>query len=473
MDRLACIRLPAFSLQQLLRGHPGWAGDPVVVVDRQQAAGAILQLNQSAGQLGLKAGMRYAAALALVPGLRAGAIDPSQDTEARRELIELLQEFSPDVEPAGEPGVFWLRCAGFERLYDSPLQWSRAVQSGLDLLGYRATVVAGFSRYGTYAIAHSWSGAFAFVNVEAEQNATGRVPLSALALGKAATRILDKLGVRTVAELLAIPAGELRRRLGRDAQRWHQRLADMLYLPLQPVPLMAPTVQRCDFSPPIDNEQQILANCEEMLTSHLERCTRRSLALRRVVLHLTFEDNEEQTVTIQPAGPTVSLPQLLLLLRLRVATVSCETAITTLQLETEDVPREAEQLLLFAEHSPRDQDQAAEALAEIRAQFGEACVQHAIPQDSHQPELQVCWQEFAQLQAPKPQDGVPCLVRRVETTPQPMVQPRGRILGQWRLATAWWHEPLQRTYTYIELPNGMVHWGFSNGRLWLRHGQIA
>src|SRR5437867_11827807 len=40
MERLACVSLPAFPLQLLLRSHPDWAGYPAVVIDEDKPQGS-------------------------------------------------------------------------------------------------------------------------------------------------------------------------------------------------------------------------------------------------------------------------------------------------------------------------------------------------------------------------------------------------------------------------------------------------
>ena len=39
---MACVELPAFPLQLLLKRHPEWVGRPVAVVDRDKPQGVIL-----------------------------------------------------------------------------------------------------------------------------------------------------------------------------------------------------------------------------------------------------------------------------------------------------------------------------------------------------------------------------------------------------------------------------------------------
>ena len=48
MDQTACVDAPAFPLQLLLKHHPGWASQPVAVVDRDSPRGRILWVNDLA-----------------------------------------------------------------------------------------------------------------------------------------------------------------------------------------------------------------------------------------------------------------------------------------------------------------------------------------------------------------------------------------------------------------------------------------
>ena len=71
MDRMACVDLPAFPLQLLLRRHPDWREHPVAVVDCDKPQGKILWVNERARAQRILPGMRYAAALSLAARLRA------------------------------------------------------------------------------------------------------------------------------------------------------------------------------------------------------------------------------------------------------------------------------------------------------------------------------------------------------------------------------------------------------------------
>ena len=113
LDRLACVELPAFPLQCLLKQHPDWAGEPVVVVDRDKPQGVIRWANKQARTARIHAGMRYSAGLSLAPTLHAGEVSGATVAQGVARVSEVLRRFSPEIEPfSKESGVFWLNASG-------------------------------------------------------------------------------------------------------------------------------------------------------------------------------------------------------------------------------------------------------------------------------------------------------------------------------------------------------------------------
>src|SRR4029077_16810920 len=96
---LACVELPAFPLQLLLRHRPEWAHYPAAVVAEDKPQGLILWVNERARQHGVLPGLRYAAALSLAAELRASEVAPNEIRKAVKELTQRLMRFTPEVEP--------------------------------------------------------------------------------------------------------------------------------------------------------------------------------------------------------------------------------------------------------------------------------------------------------------------------------------------------------------------------------------
>ena len=100
MHRLACVDIPAFPLQLLLKENPDWRALPAVVVAEEKPQAFILWVNEKARHFGIRPGHRYAAALALTRELRAGAISEAYVHQEVTDITERLRRFTPNVEPA-------------------------------------------------------------------------------------------------------------------------------------------------------------------------------------------------------------------------------------------------------------------------------------------------------------------------------------------------------------------------------------
>ena len=156
MDRMACVDVPALPLQLLMRRQPEWAEQPAAVVDRDRPQGVVEWVNEPALRAGVLPGMSYAAGLSLAGGLRAAEVPPGDVAAGVDAIAGLLRRFTPGVEPSrARPGVFWLDASGLQPLFASLVDWARGVRVQLRAAGFRAWVVVGFTRFGTYALARA------------------------------------------------------------------------------------------------------------------------------------------------------------------------------------------------------------------------------------------------------------------------------------------------------------------------------
>ena len=140
MRRLACVDIPAFPLQLLLKENPDWRALPAVVVAEEKPQAFILWVNEKARHFGIRPGHRYAAALALTRELRAGVISEAYVHQEITDITERLRRFTPNVEPAGEkwhaPGLFWLDATGLSHLFPSLKTWGHEIRSALDAMDF-------------------------------------------------------------------------------------------------------------------------------------------------------------------------------------------------------------------------------------------------------------------------------------------------------------------------------------------------
>jgi protein ImuB len=500
--RLACVDLPAFPLQLLLRRHPRWASYPAAVVAEDKPQGLILWVNERARQQGVLPGLRYAAALSLATGLRAGEVKSTEIQKAVRELTHRLMRLTPEVEPASEePGVFWLNGMGLKFLYPSSNQWARALHADIAAQKFQVSVVAGFTRFGTYAVAKVKKGITVFNDPAQERQAAQEVPLHRLDLDPDFRDTLFKLGIKTVGGLLTLPPVGLRERFGPKAYRLHRMAAGDLWTPLHPYRPEEPVKQHRILDDPENDTMRLLFLIKQLLHPMLAALAARVQTLAGLWLFFLVDGSGWLKEQIRPAVPTLDSNQILDLVRLRLESMQFSAGITEIALEAEASVATTEQLRLFSEGPKRDLDAANRALARLRAEFGDDAVVQAKLKDGHLPEARFAWEPLNRVKIPQDDlndlndvnGPVPKpLVRRIMTKPVPLPgAPRrthedgwlilghkygsvDKLSGPYVFSGGWWNKEIQRDYYFAETRRGTIAWVYYDRvrRRWFLQGWI-
>ncbi len=71
---LACVDIPHLALQVFLQEHSEWQDDAVVLLNRDEALGRIIDSNDKARNLGIDSGMLYGSCLGIHPYLKGGVL---------------------------------------------------------------------------------------------------------------------------------------------------------------------------------------------------------------------------------------------------------------------------------------------------------------------------------------------------------------------------------------------------------------
>jgi len=494
VDRTACVNLPVFPVQLLLRRHPEWRKHPVAVVDSDRPQGAILWVNDRSRSFRILPGMRYAAGLSLAGSLRAAVVPKEEIGEAVASLGEQLRSFSPRVEPArDEPGVFWVDASGLERLYGSLETWARRIRSAMKGMGFLATVVVGFNRFGTYAIARVEEGIIVLEDPAEEGRAALRVPLDRLGLEPATREVLKKLGIETVGQFIALPVEGIGKRFGPEARRLHRLASGELLLPLQPERVQPPPAEKVILDHGETDTARLLMMIEGLLQPVLQVLAERVHALTEVEIRFRFERLGEHVEKIRPAAPTLDARQVLELIRLRLeAAHALPDGVAEVELVGRGVAAAPEQQRLLDSKSKRDLAAGNRALARVRAELGEEAVVRARLRPGHLPEGCFTWEPLETLHAPRPRNVEGWrLIRRIYLRPIPL-EPRPRqepdgwmplgleqgpvasIGGPYVVSGGWWVRPVHREYYFAETRRGALLWVYYDRprRRWFLQGRV-
>jgi protein ImuB len=493
--RAACVDIPALPLQILRRDRPEWTGMPLAVVGDDRPQAPVIWVSRAARALGIRPGMRYANALGISRELRAAPVAEARVAEVRAELVGALHRFSPRVEPDRErAGVVWIDPEGMSSLFGSFDRWARSIMDEIGAHDLFGSVVVGFERMRTWAVARTRQGAFVIPSEEVERRLAGRVPIGRLDVAPELESSLEVLGVRTLDELLALAPGELSVRFGPEAARVHALFSGSMREPFEPTNVPQPISIEAELDPPDDDRTRLLFCVKGALHALLAALARRSLALAALRITLDLERGRAHTELLRPARASRDAAGVLELVRLRLSAVTLPERVERIVLEAEPAALDGTQLSLLEGARRRDPDAASRGLARLRAAFGDAAVTRAKLDDAWLPEHQFRWEPARTVATPRaamrkdaepaqdPRD--PPLVRRLLPSPQPLPSsadgrprtdpPIERMTGPYRLQSGWWAKGAVRDYWYAERADGALLWLYRDAAIdrWFVHGTV-
>ncbi len=505
-DRIACVALPAFPLQLVLRREPGWRGEPAAVLGEDNPLSPLLWVNEAALRLGILPGMRYAAALSVDHRLHATTVSDAERDQAVAALHRHLLRYSPRVEPSPEdPGVFWLDAGGLERVGGTPQQWAARLWRSLKRARLVAGVTVGWSRFGSCCLSRAHREVLVLDTAASELATCRRVPLSRLDLAPAVRDDLARLGLATVDDLLRLPASGLGARFGAGTLRLVQLARGLGFDPLQPSLPPEPVRAEERFDEPENDAWRLLFSIKRHLHPLLDRLADRQQAVALLELDLVLGDRARTQLQhgLRPATPTLDAVLLAELVRLRLENLDLAAGVEKMVITIEPAAAPPEALELFRRRPRRDLDAAMRAVARVRAELGDRAVACAELRPGHLPEQGYGWREVATLAAPVPSAVAPrpLLVRRVLPRPRPLLggglelirtDPRRllqaaavpgcvspvdsllRVHGPFLLAGGWWSSGVRRAYHYLEDERGRVLWVFhvEAEQRWYLHGFV-
>jgi protein ImuB len=281
--------------------------------------------------------------------------------------------------------------------------------------------------------------------------------------------------VRTVDDLLRLPAGGVLERFGPAVEGLHRLASGDLWRPLRPVHAVDPVRRHLLLDVPETDAQRLLFIIKHLLDQLLVRLVSRGHALAALDLRLRIGAGGWSADVIRPASPTVDAVRLADLVRLHLDTVRIEAGVTEVDVEAGGVPAAPEQLVLAADRSARDLEAATRALDRLRARYGDDVVVCAVRRDGHLPEAKFGWEPVVHVRAAQPR-GVASrpLIRRMFDRPMPLgtretaVPTGAAVAGPFIVSGGWWAVPppedggreTHRTYYFMEGAGGELWWAF-------------
>jgi len=503
------IHLPLLSLESfaatLGAGQQAW---PLALLDGAR----ISAVNRAAAALGIKPGLKRATALALAPGLLFGQADAARDAQAQVAVAHAALAFTPSVCLQGERTVLLevnttLRAfGGLPKLVDrlqnatQPLGLTQHLATAPTALG--ATLLAQWRERIETIGPHT-------TDIVALRRLLGAAPVWLLGPGREHWEALQGMGLRTLADLRALPRAGLARRFGEALLTDLDRARGDAPDPREWLVLAETFESRLELFARADSTEQVLHGAATLLQrlvawarAQQARVARFTLAMHHEPRHRADGTTPERTtLDIALAEASNDSVHLQTLLRERLGRLPLPAPTLELRLHCNDLVRRAPPNVELFPTRASEREGLVRLVERLQARLGRAQVLRVQRVADHRPE---CATRLQPLDpgAPPPREaplppaepaGQPAahLTRPVWLLrePQPLVEQRllplldGRPLqmlaGPERIEAGWWDgAPTARDYFVAQTHDGSLVWVY-RARLptaeggWFLQGRFA
>ena len=334
-----CLWLPTFELRLELVRSPALDATSVALLATEGGMRrTVWQVSARAAEAGVRPGQLVSQAISLCPALTLLEPDPAHYDAAQDTLLEVLSELTPVVEPAGRGRVF-LGMDGLARLYGSPQnQVLRVLRTLFRILpaplvaATRAGLAPG--KFGAWvAAAGARPGDPMIVPERALRAFLASRPVSALPVEEATLDRLERLGVRTLGELVRFPAPALVGQFGEEGGRARAWATGERIDAVRPWHRPRPVRVALDFAVPVGQVETLNGALDRLLERALarpERCGRSVTALRVIG---RLEGSGSWMVDAVLRDPTASKESLAFTLRSRIVLLPPPRAVEALTVE--------------------------------------------------------------------------------------------------------------------------------------------
>jgi protein ImuB len=322
----ACIFIPDFSAQAILRLEPELRACPVVVLTGRPPLEKVMALNERARQVGVEIGTTRSQ-LEAWENLALRARSELQETSAHAALLDCAQSCSPEVEDTS-PGLVLLNLAGLEPLLGPLSKVAGDLTQRVSQMGLEAHVAIAANPDAALLAARGFSGV-TLIPEGREAQQLGDLPVDVLLESFSSSlssklssnaeeaascaEIFDRWGIRKLRALAALPEVPVSERLGQRGLRLQKlaRGAVMRNLHvLQPQLIFAESVE---LEYPIDLLEPLAFLLNRMLEQVCARLRQRALAVQelRLNLELAAPQSNGDASFIETAAQTLTpaLPQ--------------------------------------------------------------------------------------------------------------------------------------------------------------------
>ena len=375
----AVILLPEFRLQAALRHRQELRGKAVVLVEKENAKGLVIERTEAAEKFGVVGGMAVVQALARCPQLVILPRAQAQETSVKAALLEAACSLSPDVEVTADGYcTVDVRRGGI-------VDWQKfgmEVVSRLAALELAANI--GIAPNPDLAFLAARKAAPVLV-VQSAKTFLPHLAVAEIDPPPQLLAVLREWGIHTLGQLTSLPRGDLADRLGPDADWLWRRAAGDTQRLLRVVRPVEEFAESFDFEREIETLEPLHFILRRFLDQLLLRLSGVNRVAGKMVLVLPLENGGEYRRLFSIPAPTADSAVLFRILDTHLESLKLEGRPVGCRLEIEAVSPGHQQTRFF-ENPLRDVNRFGETLARLTALVGEGNVGVVEMENTHRPD---------------------------------------------------------------------------------------
>jgi protein ImuB len=363
MKHYLVLYAPEFRLQATLRYHPHLAGRAAALLDSTGKKPSVCERTAQAMAARVEAGMSPTQAKARCADLHLLSGDPRHEKAAQDALLQTAETVSPFLEDTA-PGIVTVEWPP-QKIFDESFIRVSLVTSFVSL-GLDVRVGLGTSPF-LALLAARWAQPIRVI--EDASPFLAPLPIEVLEPSAQIRDILHAWGIRTIGELVALPASQVCERLGPESVSLMERATGGRARPLTLVKPQEFYAEQADLENPVEMLEPLLFLLRRFLEQITARLANRYLVAGKLRLVLRFEAGPPYQRTFVIPQPTREVDLLFRMLHTHLENFTSESPIIGLELAAKPVRPAAEQFGLL-EKGLRDPHQLSETLARLQALIG-------------------------------------------------------------------------------------------------------
>ena len=467
--RWACILFPQLAMDGVLRQRSD-ADAPLVLLAGTAQRRRLQAVNPAARALGLKPGQSLTAAQALSQHFATAEYDPAAIERWQQLLAAWGYRFSAQVS-LHYPRCLLLEVQSSLGLFGPWPRFEARLREELTSLGFRHRITVAPNPAAARVLANAHDGLA--VGDETLHQALAPLPVECLGFSREASSAFARMGVRNLAQLLALPRDGLAKRFPAEVLSQLDTLLGQRPLALAFYRPPDRFEARIELNFEVESHQALLFPLRRLTADLATYLAGRDSGVQRFVLYLEHRNRPASQVPVGLLSAEREAAMLFELTRGRLEQQQLPEPVLAVRLVARDLPPFVLEHQRLFEERPQQSLPWEQLRERLRARLGDDAVQGLGARADHRPE-QAWSSQSADVALP------PCGPRPgwLLAEPQPLREGSVQVLaGPERIESGWWDGgDVRRDYYRVETRAGQRGWAFrtvgDDGPL-LLHGWFA